>query len=105
MKKKYVNKEEDIILSLQKLPLSGLMRYISKLLNTDLYIFTILFLYFKNYIGNEEIKYIIYGQIFAFSLKLIFSRKDHTKVTQKLIICQKKKKQHIHFQVDIVIQQ
>ena len=48
MKKKYVDKEEEIILSLQKLPLSSLMRYISKLLNTNLYIFTILFLYFKN---------------------------------------------------------
>jgi undecaprenyl-diphosphatase len=84
MKKKYVDKEEEIILSLQKLPLSSLMRYISKLLNTNLYIFTILFLYFKNYIGNEEIKYIIYGQIFAFSLKIIFSRKRPYKSNSKI---------------------
>lgn len=75
MKKSYINKEEELICSLQKLPLSNLMRYISKVLDTDIYIFTLLILYFKNCIGYTEIKYIIYGQIFSFSLKFLFSRK------------------------------
>ena len=97
MKKKYVNKEEDLILNLQKLPLSNFMRYISKPFNTKIYMIFVIFFYFTNFIGNEEIKYLFFSQIFVFSLKIFFSRIRPYKSNSKINNLSKKEESTYSF--------
>ena len=73
-------KEDDLILNLQKLPIDSTMRLVSKPLNTKIFIFTTISFYFLKLIGNNEIKYLLLGQIFVMILKYLFNRKDHIKI-------------------------
>ena len=77
-------KEDDLILNLQKLPIDSTMRLVSKPLNTKIFIFTTISFYFLKLIGNNEIKYLLLGQIFVMILKYLFNRKRPYKNNLKI---------------------
>ena len=97
MKKKYKNKEEDIILKLQKLPLTKFMRFISKPFNSKIFILIMCFFYFTNIFGIEELKYISLSLLFVFLIKIFFSRKRPYNNNEKINNLSKKEEKTYSF--------
>lgn len=97
MKKKYKNKEVDIILKLQKLPLTNFMRYISKPFNSKFFIVIMCFFYFNNIYGIEELKYITLSLLFVLLIKIFFCRKRPYKSNEKINNLSKKEEKTYSF--------